>query len=142
MNKKSTSVKKKSNSTSPKYYSAPKKRKAESEEEVEVVGGTGSVLNVLTAIIYPAIFLIISIGFIYNQVEPNLTDLALCVGLNVLFSICLFISGAYLIIIPLPIVYYFTWGSKRNKVPLLVKILLNVGGVGCGLFSLVVCGLI
>ncbi len=102
---------------------------------------TSTVLNVLTAIIYPLLCLAVSLGLGLNAgVAP--WQLILAVVLNGVFVVTVILSGVYLIIIPLPIVYLFRYGLKPfSKYGTGIRVLLAIIGFICGVCSIFVVAL-
>lgn len=81
----------------------------------------------LTAIIYPLIVMIISL--IIGVVDfPVLSMIA--VLLCILAGFCIFVSGVYILVVPLPIITYYRYGTCENKFPIWLRII-------CGILSFV-----
>ena len=82
---------------------------------------------ILTAIIYPLLVLIAGLVIPGVQLLPLLGALALCAG----FSVFMFLGGFYLFIIPLPVIYLFTYGSCKPELSLGKKILYGILAAVC-----------
>jgi hypothetical protein len=82
---------------------------------------------ILTAIIYPLIVLIIAlIAASSNIVILNILSIACAI----LAAICIFISGVYVLVIPLPIITYYRFGTHQNRFPIWLRIV-------CGILALI-----
>lgn len=86
-----------------------------------------SIKVLLTAIIYPLIVLIISL-IIGAADFPVLSILAgvLCI----LAGVCIYISGVYVLVVPLPIITYYRFGTCENRFPIWLRVI-------CGIISFV-----
>lgn len=81
--------------------------------------------TIASAIIYPLLFIILSI-FLYSIGETSIIglilNLVMCIGAGALFII----GGFYLIVIPLPIVTYYRVGCGKPYLKLWAKIVLPI----------------
>ncbi len=101
-------------------------------EPKEKASGLEIFLNILTAIIYPVVLFFISTAILPSEL------VTISLILNAVFAVCVLISGFYLIIIPLPFIYFYRFGLRKGAPATAIKVIFTLVGIACGVCSLLV----
>ena len=91
------------------------------KKEKEPIGEQGKVI--LTAVIYPLLVFIAALAFATKE-NPKLIIISLLC--TVLAVICTIIAGVYVLVVPLPIITFYSFGSIKNKYPLFLRIICGI----------------
>lgn len=77
---------------------------------------------IITAILYPAISIGVSLSIASNSLAMIFSIL-----LNAVGAMCIYFGGFTLLVVPLPFIYFFRVGCIKRYLPLWKKILLGFG---------------
>lgn len=94
------------------------------------------VFNLITAILYPAILIVVDIVVFFNG-GIELTRAILIAALSLVMSICIILGGVYLLIIPLPYISLYKWGSCNDSISFLRKFICSVFAILFGIGAIV-----
>ena len=92
---------------------------------------------ILTAVIYPAIAIGISLIKAYT-----LTGLFISILLNFIGALCIYFGGFTLLVIPLPFIYLFRVGCIKKYLPLWKRILFGITAFICIFGSTIIVSII
>jgi len=81
--------------------------------------------SVLTGIIYPSLFIILAV-FLYNIEETSLLGMIVAIGIDIAAAVIIIMGGFYLLIIPLPFVYFYKVGCTKPNIPKWRKIIFAI----------------